>query len=169
MKFKFSKFRKSSEGFSLIEILIVLAVFTVLAILVTQVIFRSIRGSKKSESLSHVRDNLDYALNSMEKNLRNAKEITNCTASTITYTDVFGNTGKTYACMNLGIDGNIASSSARLTSTDVKITSCSFTCSYSVAGRPDYIDLVITATDAKASGVESAQVTTQTRIMLRNY
>ncbi len=163
------------KGFSLIEILVVLAVFSILALIVTQGIFVTLRGAKKSEVTARVKENLAYALSVMERQLHNATEVTPCPNASPTKLDYKDENGKTayFSCQNVGAAGYVASSSAtvRLTADDVSVTACAFTCATPPPGvnSPPSVDINITAQDALTSGVEGAQVTTSTKIYLRSY
>ena len=66
---------KRIQGFSLLEILVVIAVFSILAILTTQAVLLTLKGSKKSESLTKVRGSIDYSLAIIERSIRNAEYI----------------------------------------------------------------------------------------------
>ena len=160
------------KGFSLIEMLVVMLVFTILGVIITQSLSSTLRGSKKSEAISEVKSNIDYAMSVMERGLRNAKAIT-CTGltDTLTYTDQFGNTVE-YSCEVVGTDSYIASNSARLTSQNVMITnpSCEiFECISGTPGQPDSVELDISASHKNFVGSEGSRVTSQTKILLRNY
>jgi prepilin-type N-terminal cleavage/methylation domain-containing protein len=173
------------NGFSLVEILVVLGVFAVLAALVTQSIFLTLRGSRKSESVISVRENLDYALNIMERHIYNSKSVNCVSATQIEYLDEqesgVGAQGGVFACLETasgGDPGYIASASAgttldnarRLTSTKVDITSCSFVCNISASQDvPDSVDVSLTAESAESVGAEGAQVTVNTKFLLRYY
>ena len=88
-----NKRKNLAKGFSLIEMLIVVAVFSILAVVATQSLSSSLRGSKKSESQVIVRENVDFALSTMERLLRNADSL-NCASSdanTLVYIDEYGN------------------------------------------------------------------------------
>jgi len=170
-----SKFKVNS-GFSLIEMLVVLFVFAILAIVMTQTLALSLRGSRKSESSSNTRENVQYALNVIDRVLRNARSLT-CPSSTptnrIDYTDEYGNSAY-FQCIS-GTDSYIASNSAtqRLTSDKIKISNCAtvFSCKDGKSiNIPDSLDISITATDAtNGTGAEGSSVSLSTKILLRNY
>ncbi len=156
----------NQQGFSLIELLVVISIFSILAVLVTQSIALTLRGSKKSESLFKVRGDVSYAMNIMERLIRGAREIT-CSADylTLDYIDEHG-TDTSFSCEG-GVNGYIASESARLTSDSTNID-CSlgnvFNCS-----SPNYVEISITAESADASGIEGSKITSSTKILLRVY
>lgn len=159
---------------SLIEILVVVTIFAVLGILVTQSVILTLQGSKKSESLVHVRENLNYSLSIIERQIRNAGSVTPCPNSDtkiINYFDQNGVLGL-FSCVNTGSNNSyIASGSAglRLTSDTVKITACSFVCTLRNGDNPSLVTINLTLKDAAASGIQSAEVSASTQIYLRNY
>jgi prepilin-type N-terminal cleavage/methylation domain-containing protein len=160
--------KRFQKGVSLLEILVVMTIFSILAILATRGVLLTLRGSRKSDSLGRVRENVDFALSIMERELRNADDVT-CTSSTaLTYETKLG-ASATFTCESVGSGGYIASSSARLTNEEVDISSCSFTCSSSSSGVPPSVSISITGEDAALEAEEKAQVTSSTKIFLRTY
>lgn len=169
---------QQSKGMSLLEVLVVMAVFAVLGILVTQSIALTLRGSQKSESLVRTRENLSYSLSIIERQIRGAKSIT-CpntpvNITYISYLDQNSNSGR-FSCVNTGsVNSYIASGSAmytavHLTSDAVKIMACSFNCTPGTAFSPALVKVDLTVQDAKTSGIQSANVSASTQIYLRNY
>lgn len=159
--------KKFTKGISLIEILVVITIFAVLGILTTRSIFLTLQGSKKSESMVRVRENLNYSMGVIERQLRNANSIVDCTSNVINYIDQNGNP-TSFSCV-LGIDSRIASGSARLTSDAVEITNCSFTCTLGISTNPPLVNITIEGQDATAVGIQNTKVSTSTQIYLRNY
>ena len=161
----------SARGVSFIEILVVIAIFAILGVLVGRITLITLRGSNKSESLGKVRTNLDYSLAVMERQLRNAETASPCNntaVTTINYTDIDG-IPSSFSCINIGPTGYIASSSARLTTDEIKITACSFPCSPAAGRVPPAVTISLEAADAKTTGIEAAKVTATTKIFLRTY
>ena len=162
-------------GYTLVEVMMAIGVFALLAVLVTQTLAITLRSAKKSDSDSRVRATLDYAISIMERQLRNANSITSeckqsgTTLSTISYIDAYG-VSASFSCVNGSGEDNVyvASSSARLTTPGIIIFPCSFKCT-SDNKTPNSIDISLTGTETKATGVESSRVSVQTKIMLRNY
>ena len=163
-----------NSGMSLLEILVVVAIFAILGIIVARAVILTIGGSKKSESLIKVRENLDYAVGVAERQIRNANSIVNCATqpqdtSVINYLDQDG-IASSFSCVNIGsASGYVASGSAQLTSDAVNVTACSFTCAIGTSTNPDTVSVTLEAKDAQASGVQGADVTVATQISLRNY
>jgi len=161
-----------TEGLSLIEILVVVTIFAILGIIVSSSLMLTLRGAKKSESLMKVRENLNYSLAVIERNIRGASTILDCTNSDtkkITYLDQ-NKTSTSFFCVNTGAAGSyIASGSARLTSDSIKIVSCSFTCAHPDLSNPPSITIDLTVQDASGTGIESSVVSAKSQIYLRNY
>ncbi len=90
-------------GLSLIEILVVVSIFAILGIIITRSVILTLQGSKKSESLIRVRENLDYAKSVIERQIRNADnaECPNPDTTLLNYTDQFGNK-TSFSCTNIG-------------------------------------------------------------------
>lgn len=160
------------RGFTLLEILVVVSIFAVLGILVARAVILSVGGSKKSESLVRVRENLDYSIGIIGRSLRNANSITPCPnsdASVLNYVDRSGNT-TAFSC-NLGIPpGYVASGSARLTASNINVTACSLSCAPAAGStNPSVVTVSLTAKDATAVGIQGAEVSITTSVSLRNY
>ncbi len=160
------------KGMSLIEILVVVSIFAILAIITTRSVLLTLQGSKKSETLVKVRENLGYSMGVVERQIRNANTISECPNSdtnTINYTDQNGNAAS-FSCVNVGsVNGYIASGSARLTSTEITITGCSFMCTPGTSANPSLVNVTLEAKDAAAVGIQNSSVSTTTQIYLRNY
>ena len=162
---------KTIKGFSLLEILVVITVFSMLAILTTQAVILTLKGSKKSESLTKVRGNIDYALATIERNIRNADSIVECSDSNtdiISYHDENG-VLTSFSCDSDSDGGYIASASGRLTSSEIDVTSCSFVCEDVVGETNPAVTVSISAQDAVLNALEGGEITISTKIFLRTY
>ena len=159
-------------GFTLIELLVTVTIFAALGIIVTQSIILTLRGTRKSENLITVRENLNNSLGVIERQLRNAEGIITCPnpdTKLLNYKDENG-VATAFSCANMTGTGYIASGSARLTGEDVKLTDCSFTCSEATVSGVPSVEIALTAKNANViSTVEGGQVTISTKIFLRNY
>lgn len=166
---------RNESGFSIIEILISIALLSIVMIITTQTLTSSLKNSKKSDSISKTRENVDYALSTMERLLRNAQSVS-CSANgrSVDYVDEYGNS-TSFQCNNAG--GFIASGSAftRLTSTDVNVicddpAATPFQCPSTGAGIPDTVVITLMAEEADLGGsIEGAVITASTKVLLRNY
>lgn len=160
----------NKKGFTLIEILVVIAIFAVIGLLSTRSLFLTLRGAKKSDSLVRVRENVNYSLSVIERQLRNAESVTcpNPSTSILEYVSIEG-TETSFTCNTGGSDKYIASGSSRLTSEDILVTSCSFSCSQLDINNPPVVAISLEAEDSESTSAEKGTVTTQTEIVLRNY
>ena len=94
----------NNMGISLIEILIVIGIFAVLGIISTRAILLSLQGSKKGDAQVKVRENLDYAVSVIERQLRNAGSISPCPnvdPLVISYSDS-NDVSSSFSCINVG-------------------------------------------------------------------
>lgn len=167
--------KKTRFGFSLIEILVVVSIFAILAAIATQTTVFSLRGARKSDSTIKVRENLNFALSIIERQLRNARAVSPCPGSstplfTLNYTDQY-DIPTSFSCNNIVPTGNgyIASGAGRLTNSDIAITQCYFVCSQSSTNLPPSVDVVLTGYNKLTGGAEGSLVTVDTKIMLRIY
>jgi prepilin-type N-terminal cleavage/methylation domain-containing protein len=162
---------RGQKGISMIEVLVVVLVFSVITVMGTESILYSLRGSRRSESTIGVRENVNYSLAVMERELHNAESVTCPSSTSISYTNEFSPPNFTFTCTLVPAppDGFIASGSARLTGSDILVTACSFFCDPGGAGVPPSVMISITAKDKDAIGLEGAEFTTNTRINLRTY
>ncbi len=164
--------KNKQSGLSLLEILVVITIFSILGVVVTRSVLLTIQGSKKTESLVKVRENVDFAMTVIERQIRNADSITACPLSDpdiFSYSDSTGKT-TTFSCVNIaGADGYIASGSGRLTNDTIKLTACSFSCTPGTSNNPSSVSVIVTAEDkSTVTGATSSFSTTNT-IYLRNY
>jgi len=172
--------RSLNKGYSILEMLVAVGILAIVGIVVTSSLASSFKNSKKSNAISNVKSDVDYAMSTMERLLRNADSIQSPppggSANSLVYTDEHGNTGMTFQCVTPG--DYIASGSAvlgfvRLTSSST-VVDCSgsplFTQGAIVAGVPQVIEINLTGVDKTAgTSVEGASVTSKTRVLLRNY
>jgi type II secretory pathway component PulJ len=164
--------KKLQLGISLIEVLIVVSVFAILGTVVSTSLITTLRSAKKSESQVSVRENLNYTVSVIERNLRGAESIIDCGTNTdLTRIDYISAERKitTFSCQSLGEGGYIASDSARLTSDAVSITDCAITCNQNDLNSPPVVRMDLTAESASANNAEGSQVSITSEITIRNY
>ena len=167
--------RKIQKGFSLIEVLVAIVMFTLLAVVATQTTVESLRGSRVSDAGTQVRENMEYALSVLERHVRNASSVvTVCDGSTQTTLTYLNEKGRqaTFLCLTDATGGYLASNSAavRLTASNITLTGCNFVCTrpggvnnapqvtVNLSGRS-------TSTDSLSRGI----VNMSSSIILRTY
>lgn len=151
------------------EILIVIAIFAILGIVVSSSLILTIQGTRKSEALTRVRENMNYSISVIERNLRNANSITDCTnPMSVSYLDQYGKTSS-FSCIISENDSYIASGSARLTSNNVQITACGFVCTQPTdLSSPPIVTIDISAKDRVSTSDTGTSVSLQSKVYLRN-
>jgi len=159
-----------NQAFSLIEALIVIAVFSILAVVTTQTVAVSLVTSKKSESTIKVRENLEYAVSIIERRVRSAQELydASCTSTRVEYLDS-EDVAHWIQCTNLGLDGRIETDQGDLTSEEIAVTACTFTCYPATPTVPARLLLSITATPKEAVTTTQYPVSISTTVSLRVY
>src|SRR6266404_3077009 len=70
---------KNNEGFSLIELLVVVIVFAIIGVVASETIILTLRGTSKADATTKVRNNLDFAVGAMERQIRGAQKIDSST------------------------------------------------------------------------------------------
>lgn len=176
--------KRNEKGMTLLEILVVLTLFATLSVIATQSIFLTLRGSLKGEAIRKTRENLDYAMAVMERNIRNASllNVSQCvpsgtTIAKIDYLDQAG-VAASFSCIQQSagppptyyIASQSATANLRVTNDDIDITSCSLTCNDGISGgTPPFASISLTAKKASSKAGEGAEVSVTNTIYLRTY
>ena len=128
--------RLGGGGYTLVEMLTVIAVFVVIGSIVASILITSFRTSSKTDVVTAVQHNGNYALTQMAKTIRDARGLVSpfpcvptVSASSITVTTP-DNQQVVFACTATTISSNSAS---LLDTTQVSLKSCSFTCAQETA------------------------------------
>lgn len=170
------------KGFSLIETLVVVGLFALIGIVVSQSTAITLTGSRKADASAKVRENLTQTMGLIERQLRSARSITsacnNSSRQSISYTDADG-TPASFSCnpnstchssSSTYVSSTSPVSTNRVTSTDTLcITSCQFICRPNASGTPPSIDVILEGKSKEATGVEDTSIRVQTKINLRAY
>ncbi len=178
-----------SRGFTLVEILVVVGILGIIAVVASNVFFTTLRSSGKTKVLTKVKQNGDYALSVMERLIKDSQEVITNTDNKIceqgmNYLKFKRTDGGMveFACLEEGTaNGRIASNSARLTSSEVKVDTCVFDCSCPAAfpnctsqGTKFYpktvtIKFTLSQVGATVRPEEQATINFQTTVSTRNY
>lgn len=159
------------NGFSLIEILVGVALFAVLGTVSSVMLLSTMRGARKAEVINIAKNEGQFALNSITQMARFAKAATcgSTISLTLTKTD---DTDVSYDLVTVTGRGTIASGSADLTSQKMNVTECAggmFTCN----GRNVRICFNIDAAGAsdvtESAGTVGTGIKFVTTVVLRNY
>jgi prepilin-type N-terminal cleavage/methylation domain-containing protein len=129
-----------NKGFTMIEVLVAVGVMALISTVIAQVFFTSVRSNIKTELMKEIKQNGDYAMNTMIRVIQNAKSIDVCNANSLTVTNQDTPPTTTQFSYALGHNGNpplnldycyitmITSSQIALTSNNVTIGSDATNC-----------------------------------------
>ncbi|MFC1649733.1 prepilin-type N-terminal cleavage/methylation domain-containing protein [Patescibacteria group bacterium] len=160
------------KGFTLLELLVVVGVFAILAVVTTQIIAQSLRGTRKSEATIEVRENVDYMFAVMERALRSSQSL-DCVSSTATRIEFLDETGNVsnFQC-NGSSDGYLTHNGNNISGDKVHVN-CSitpiFVCNQTDGTTPSSVEISIVSNEAQDAGIEGARVTSTTKIILRSF
>jgi len=161
----------TKKGFSIIEILVVVGIFAMIAVIATQAVVSSLTSARKAEASILVKENLDYTVSVMERKLRNAQSIESCSSSRIDYIDSEGEDAR-FRCINVGgSNGRVENEDDRLTSDEVIVTECEFACTAGTADVPSLVNISLEA-EKKDTGIaneDKSPVSISTQVYLRVY
>lgn len=165
-----------SAGFTLIEMLTVMAIFVVVGSIVVSILITSFQTSHKTDIVTIVQHNGNYAISQMAKTIRNARGLVtpfpcspSVTASTVTVLTP-DNQQVTYACEAATIASNGAS---LLDTSQVALHDCSFVCSQDTTSSLPVIQISFSLQQASSStfaeqSASQSAVVFQTTIGMRN-
>lgn len=161
------------NGFTLVEIMIVIGILGIIVVIGSGAFFSILRGSTKVRTLQLVKQNGDYAISVMERMIRNARAIIDpSTSSTVPSIKIKNPDGETTTFSCELDSATIASNGASLLSSEVEVKDCSFNVTLGQSGiKPAVVEINFTL--AKAGGTnkpeEQAEVNFHTIVTLRNY
>jgi len=168
---------KNLKGFTLIELVVVAGVFVSVSSIILSIFIISLRGSRKSELILTMKQNGNFAMSQMIKQIRYAQSIdapASCvpsvTQSSITITSLDG--GQTTFSCQTSPTSSIASNSASLVDTNqVRVNACSFVCSQPTASEPPTVTISFTLLPKNASVLSenTGSVPFTTSVTMRNF
>lgn len=129
---KHEKIEKRENGFTLVELLIVIGIFASITSLASTVLVTTFRTSSKTNIITTVKQNGDYIISNITNSIRYAKSVQCVSSSTVTATAIDG-LQTTYDCSTGTITSSSGASSTPIplydtSSVTLTQNSCSFTC-----------------------------------------
>ncbi|GEM_PF-6188710 len=157
------------KSFTLIELVVVIGLFALLATMTTAMLAATLQGAKKAAAVGLVKNEGSYVINLMTQMLKFSPNITVCGANSVTFVPGAGGGSATMSCVTAGTDKYIASGSARLTSDKVAWTACAIACVPNDPLTAKRIDVSFDLQRANAAfAAEKATAHFETQITLRN-
>ncbi len=136
--------QRHPQGFTLIELLIVVSLTVIIALTASSLFMTMLIGNTKTTTAQLIKNEGDFATSQMEFLLRNALEITDCQADTITFRSADGGSTTLTRNTTAGV-ARIASNSAYLTSNAITLTAGpTFACTTSADSLFQYISISFT-------------------------
>ncbi|MBI4085367.1 MAG: prepilin-type N-terminal cleavage/methylation domain-containing protein [Candidatus Liptonbacteria bacterium] len=162
-------------GFTLIEVMVALGVFSIAMLIVTGGFVRALKTERQASSFTYVNDNLSTIIEQITREIRTAKDIctgnTSCSSqNTISFVDAYGN-DVTYCLQNAAIVRNSGlgcGSGQTITSSKVSISYLSFIISGNRDNdhRPPRVTILISG-GPKDQSASSYKVNLQTTVSSR--
>ncbi len=183
---------KKNKGFTLLELLVVMVVLISTGIVIGGILFSSLRGVTKTNTLTAVRENGDFAISQIVKMIRNAKEFKGVSTDGETFFNdcSVGGVPKYYHIKITSPDGGettfscefatISSKSASFSNISlidtravvVKQDSCFFTCSQESLTETPTIGIRFSLQQEESinvfQGERTAAIDFQTSVTMRN-
>lgn len=160
---------KYLKGFTLIELLVSMTIMMIVGMMIIIVFFSALRGANKSQVLISVRQNGNFALSQMSREIRQAEQASCPSPDRVQITSAEDQSIATYQCTG----DNISSGSALLLDgTQVKPVSCSFTCGVRPPLNIPFVTINFSLTYAGNATLQEKQLTNPitftTTVLLRN-
>jgi prepilin-type N-terminal cleavage/methylation domain-containing protein len=182
------------KGYTLVEMLAVIVVFSIIGGIISAIFASSLRGSNKANITNEVRQNGNYALIQMSRMITYAKSFNGISVDdnpdsyiADCYTDVTTSTttpmeyhylkilsfdgGEVVFSCDGGDGGKIASNDANLVNTNtIKVDSCKFFCSQASIAQPPTIGISFALSQRKESNFfeNKASILFETTAVMRN-
>lgn len=162
---------KTKNGFSLIELIVVIGLLSLLMLAISSTMLMSIVSSNRIRTTSAIKNAGNYALTQMQGMLRNSRSITTCDSNNATITFVNQDGGSTTLfAQTVGTETRIASNSGSyLTPNNAAITSFSLLCEPDDT-NPALIKISFDLKDSVSTKreVENPSIHFETSVSLRN-
>ena len=131
-----------NAGFSLIELLAVVAITAILSVVTVQIAVNSQLRSSQSEAVSKIRQEGDFLLDQISYSIRNARSVT-CTSPT--RLDV-GNKDNTTVIYTL-TETQLTANGSALTTSNLQVSNLTFTCTANDASPGVLVNISFTLTN----------------------
>lgn len=157
------------KAFSLVEIVVALGLFAILATTISTLLLTTLRGARKSAAIGIVKNEAQTAMTSMAQTLRFAQSVDCSVADQVTVVD---QNGGTVVYQYQLASTRIMRGLVALTSPNSVVSRCGITSVFICSGR--VVDICFTADAAGAADVTTQAegatgIRFEARVTLRNY
>jgi prepilin-type N-terminal cleavage/methylation domain-containing protein len=162
--------QKQNSGFTIVELVVVVAIFAVLGVWLANSLFSILRSNTKAEVIKEIRQNGSFVLELMTKEVTGGINPTCAEDGSWLSIDQQDGQTITFDCNN----GQIASSSANqnnvsfLTSEKVRVSYCYFSCQDSGNGQTVTIDFSLSQAGVSSRQEELAEESFRKVVSVRN-
>lgn len=173
------KKQERNKGFSLLEMVVALAIIAGISVVLSQVFLTTVRTNTKTEVLKDLKQNGDVALESISRAVQSAKSILCNSATSLTVVNA-DSTTNTFACVSNGSQTRLSKSDATgltyltadsvtMGGADCTTTSLKFTCT-DISGSPGAVSVSfsLAANGLSASAFEQGSQSFETSVTMRN-
>lgn len=161
---------QSRLGFTLIEIVVATGILSTVGLIAATIFFSSLKGGTKTEILKEVKQNGDFAISLMSMMIRNAREVSVCDETSNPQIEIVNPDWQTTRFLCDYTSGKIASNSAYLTSENLAVSDCSFTCWPQSKGQKKIqIAFTLAQRGSPLRVEEKAQATFETTVYTRSF
>lgn len=165
------------EGFTLLEMLVVISIVSVIAVFGVGVLSTVLNGGSKTAIISEIKQNGNYVMENMSRYIRNAISISSCPGNNTLSLVQPDNSVVSFSVLSedgVNFNNRIASNSSTLTNGDrkngVNVTNLTFTCDPNLNPPVVTIDFTLTQGLGVGSGQQNqATETFHTSVSLRTY
>lgn len=161
-------------AFTLIELLIVVALIGGTMAAVTQLLATTIAGTSKSRSLQQVKENGQFAISQIQRTVTRASSVTSCGSDdlSVVVPEASGDTyvDTNYAYVRDGVTSQLKLNNFVLVDQELDVTALTCAQTGGSGGEPPFIQVSLTLQKA-GLGVKEAAVaqTFETTVLLRTY
>jgi len=152
------------KGFTLVELMVVIGILSVITLVISQPLANVIKYQRESQLNDNMRDNLQFVMNRMEKELKTSTDVTidtTITPNKLIFTDQFGvSTGYSHSLNNDEILRTSSGNTTKLTENTVfKVTKLVFNERlYSLVDSKGLVTVSIEATSLNNKDKVSMQI-----------
>jgi len=173
---KITNGKKARLGFTLVELLVVMAIVGILSTVIISILFSVLRGTNKTNSVTLIRQNGNYALNQMTRIVRSGTSISTATpcngvpGQRLDINQLDGSTTQLFCSPSNGIYYTDASGKTTLIDKAVMtVSACTIVCEENATTSIPFVNILYTVTQyGTATSENAASVTFNGSAQLRN-